>query len=135
MKILKRHTGFTTNSSGASEWVEGANPFEDNPYEEPGAAPGTQSENGVAPPAAGVAETGALAPGALRSTNATDAPDATEARTEAPSGESPEPAASPASPGYTNALVIGGLVLLVAGIFVVDRAVCRLMGMRGDEDE
>jgi hypothetical protein len=111
VKVLRRHCGFTTNSSAASEWVSG--PI--GPTTPPGwkpAAPGLLG--GAATTAPSVAPT-APVPGVASAI------------------ESAETGARP-SPLLDNLAVLGGLLLAVLGVLAIERLIRRRLRRRSQDD-
>lgn len=119
MKILRRHCGFTTNSSAASEWVND---------------PATQNWK-IIEPAPNPA--GAPAPADAASTTGTPAaPGTTPGQPTGANSATPAAAdgARPASPLLDNLVVLGGLLLAVLGILAIERFIRRRLRQRSGDD-
>lgn len=104
MKIRRVRRGYTTNSSAYTEWLP-------PPQNGPAPGPGGQAAQG------GGATQGAR-PG-------TPPPPAAGTTTTVPAPTVPS-AAPPPSPATGNSLVLAGLALALAGVFVTERIVRRL---------
>ncbi|MFW5829777.1 MAG: hypothetical protein ACOCXA_05900 [Planctomycetota bacterium] len=111
MRILRRHRGFTTNSSSASEWADIQKDMQENP------------EKYGLPPRTDQAE-----PAEAREPQA-------EARE--PQADKPETAQSfdRESVLRDNLMVIGGLVLAVLGIVLLERMLRRWLARRRNHDD
>lgn len=108
MKILRRSFGYTTNSSSASEFVLS----EDLQRQIEEAKRRKAIENGEIPPGEAVQEE----PGAP-----------TTGDSEGGTAPAEQPPAERPSPLLENAMVIGGLLLAVLGVFAIERAVRRTL--------
>ncbi|MFW5846209.1 MAG: hypothetical protein ACOCXJ_08275 [Planctomycetota bacterium] len=120
MRILRRHAGFTTNSSASSEWVW--------PPPEPPGAKKDQAQEG--------AEGGVARPTPPGETPNGEQSGPGTAATAQGSGET-APAPRPPerqSPLLENVLIIGGLCLAVLGVFALERAIRRWLRQRRSED-
>lgn len=117
MKILRRHHGFTTNSSAASEWADLAAEYQRMAGLASPASTSATSATATSTDAAG-------GPVAISITSQTLA-------TTAAVGESPP---SRESPLVDNLFVLLGLALAIVGVFAVERLVRRLARRRPDDD-
>ncbi len=118
MRILRRHQGFTTNSSASSEWY--SDPIEPS---KPLSAVGLAN---LPVPGATAAATPAAT--ATPSAGATAGAHAVSATT---------PTIVPVSRPtvlWDNLQVVGGLILAVLGIFALERWIRRRLRRRDDDD-
>lgn len=116
MKILRRHRGFTTNSSSASEWVLPTKPPEVQRMEQQQAGQAVQTSD-PAPSDSSVTQTSPPQSGSV--TPVSTAPE-------------PEP---PPSLVVDNLIVIGGLLLTILGVFAIERLVRRVLRKARSDDE
>jgi hypothetical protein len=122
MKILRRHRGFTTNSSSASEWIDPSDPPASIPLDQfdasgsriptPQPTTATRDEG-----PATISLEGYTAP--KPSATSTPAPKATPA---------------PRNIAAENTLMVFGFLGTVLGVFVLERIIRRKLRQRKEED-